>query len=218
LGILFVKRRVGAAGFPPFCKEACLLPPLARNYVAKRRRRQAAVAQAAETVAEGTILPVPHGGKDLLEVELGPILRVLEAERTPATRILLDATRELVLSPYIAIPASYETFYRDVANNWLYLYTALVERGISYNVEMAKRALAAGDVEAAARHIQVVLDIFDAYAIISVWLTILAVAIAALRLPPEARSDILNNILLKVALMQRRYTAPRIEPELLAPP
>jgi len=194
----------------------CIQPNVS---LAKRRRRgRSAETQAAAETAEGTILPVPHGGKDLLEVELGPILRVLEAERPPATKILLDATRELVYSPYIAIPASYETFYRDVASNWLYLYTALVERGINYNVEMAKRALAAGDVETATRHIQVVLDIFDAYAIISVWLTILAVAIAALRLPPEARSDILNNILLKVALMQRRYTAPRIEPELLASP
>lgn len=171
-----------------------------------------------EAAAEGTILPVPHGGKDLLEVELGPLLRPLETERSPATRIQLDATRELFYTLYIAIPASYETFPRDVANNWLYLGTALVERGVNYNVGVAKKALESGDVDTAEKHTRTVLEIFDSAPIISVWQSILSIATATVRLPPEQRSDIFNNILLRTSLMQRRYTAPRIEPELLAPP
>jgi len=178
--------------------------------VSSRRRRR-------DDSRRGTILPVPHGGKDLLEIELGPLLRALE-ERTIATKILLDAVRELVLSLYIAIPSSDETFARDAANNLLHLYTALVERGISYNAEIAKKALAAGDVDTAAKHSILVADIFESAPVISVWLSILAIAVAALRLPPGARSDIINNIILRASIMPDQYVVPKVEQELLSTP
>jgi len=164
----------------------------------------------------GTILPVPHGGKDLLEVELGPLLRALE-ERPFATKILQDAVRELVLSLSVAIPSSDETFPRDAAGNWLYLLTALIERGISHNAEAAKRALMAKDVDTVAKHITLVADVFESAPIIAVWISKLSVAVTALKLPPNMRSDFINNIILRASIMPDRYVMPKMESVTPAP-
>jgi len=115
------------------------------------------------------------------------------------------------------VPVSAETYFRDATQVWSYLNTVIVEK-INDEISEAKKALLNYDLDKVEKHVENVISVFESSQLLTTWQTMLSASIPALRAPPEVRSDLFNNLSLHYSIMSRRYTMPKIEPELILPP